>query len=248
MVTEEEWSGEVARSARFRLISPIIALGAFALIFVPCMMAGQAVASGIYADLVAVGILMALMLPLAFVLVAMGERNQRRTDEKVRNLNAELSSAVADAERLNTELSEAMSDADRQAGIRDAQVQRQRFESRLANALDIAEGEPEVSEVIERSFATVLPEGRPNVLADNSHAHPLHRMAAVVPRDSPPSCGVDSPDRCPATRRAQIQVFADSDHLERLPEAAQPPRGPPLGALRTGVDHGTHGGRDSRHG
>jgi len=158
MVTEEEWSGEVARSARFRLISPIIALGAFALIFVPCMMAGQAVASGIYADLVAVGILMALMLPLAFVLVVLGERNQRRTDEKVRNLNAELSSAVADADRLNIELSEAMSDADRQAEIRDAQVQRQRFESRLANALDMAEGEPEVIEVIERSFATVLPE------------------------------------------------------------------------------------------
>jgi len=46
MVTEDEWSGEVAKSARFRLISPIIALGAFALIFVPCMMAGQALASG----------------------------------------------------------------------------------------------------------------------------------------------------------------------------------------------------------
>ena len=152
MVTEEEWSGEVAKSARFRLISPIIALGAFGLIFVPCMMAGQALASGIYADLVAVGILMALMLPLAFVLVALGERQQRRTDEKVRKLNAELSSAVADAERLNGELSAAMSDADHQAQVRDAQVQRQRFESRLANALDMAEGEPEVIEVIERSF------------------------------------------------------------------------------------------------
>src|SRR5580704_5916628 len=138
MVTEDEWSGEVARSARFRLISPIIALGAFGLIFIPCMMAGQALASGIYADLVAVAILLGIMFPLAFVLVVMGEKNQRRTDEKVRKLNAELS--------------EAMSDADRQAGIRDAQVQRQRFESRLANALDMAEGEPEVIEVIERSF------------------------------------------------------------------------------------------------
>ena len=77
---------------------------------------------------------MALMLPLAFVLVVFGERQQRRTDEKVRGLNIELSSAVADAERLNSELSAAMSDADHQAEIRDAQVQRQRFESRLANS------------------------------------------------------------------------------------------------------------------
>jgi diguanylate cyclase (GGDEF)-like protein len=223
MVTEDEWSGEVARSARFRLISPIIALGAFALIFVPCMMAGQALASGIYADLVAVAILMGIMLPLAFVLVALGERNQRRTDEKVRNLNAELSSAVA--ERLNIELSEAMSSADRQAEIRDAQVQRQRFESRLANALDMAEGEPEVIEVIERSFATVLPDAPAELLlADNSHAH-LHRMAAVGPEGQPPSCGVDSPDRCPAARRAQTQVFADSDHLDACPKLRNRPEG-----------------------
>ena len=240
MVTEEEWSGEVAQSARFRLISPIIALGAFALIFVPCMMAGQALASGIDADLVAVGILMAIMLPLAFVLVVFGERNQRRTDEKVRNLNIELSSAVADAERLNAELSAAMSDADQQAEIRDAQVQRQRFESRLANALDMAEGEPEVIEVIERSFATVLPDAPAELLlADNSHAH-LHRMAAVGPEGQPPSCGVDSPDRCPAARRAQIQEFTDSDHLDACPEAAQSARGPPVRRLRARVDHGPH--------
>ena len=185
MVTEDEWSGEVAKSARFRLISPIIALGAFGLIFIPCMMAGQALASGIYADLVAVGILLGIMFPLAFVLVVMGEKNQRRTDEKVRDLNAELSAAVADAERLNNELSEAMSDADRQAEIRDAQVQRQRFESRLANALDMAEGEPEVIEVIERSFATVLPDapGRTAPGRQQPRAPPPHG-GRRVPRGS----------------------------------------------------------------
>ena len=225
MVTEEEWSGEVARSARFRLVSPVIALGAFGLIFIPCMMAGQAVASGIYADLVSVGIIMGFMFPLAFVLVIFGERQQRRTDEKVRSLNAELSSAVADAARLNAELSDAMTDADRQAEIRDSQVQRQRFESRLANALDMAEGEPEVIEVIERSFSSVLPEAPVELLlADNSHAH-LHRMAAVGPDGKPPCCGVDSPDRCPAARRAQIQEFSDSDHLDACPKLRNRPEG-----------------------
>ena len=233
MVTEEEWSGEVAKSKRFRLISPVIALGAFALIFVPCMMAGQAIASGIYADLVSVGIIMALMLPLAFVLVVFGERRQRRTDEKVR--------------RLNDELTEAIAAADRQAVIRDAQVQRQRFESRLANALDMAEGEPEVIDVIERSFGTVLPDAPAELLlADNSHAH-LQRMAAVGPDGEPPSCGVDSPDRCPAARRAQIQVFADSDDLDACPKLRNRPRRSPLGPLRARVDHGAHRRRDPCH-
>ena len=205
-------------------ISPVIALGAFALIFVPCMMAGQALASGVYADLVAVGILMAIMFPLAFVLVAFGERNQRRTDEKVRNLNIELSSAVADAERLNSELSAAMSDADLQAEIRDAQVQRQRFESRLANVLDMAEGEPEVIEVIERSFATVLPEAPAELLlADNSHAH-LHRMAAVGPDEQPPSCGVDSPDRCPAALGPRYRSSRTATTWTPVPSCATAPK------------------------
>lgn len=225
MVTEEEWSGEVARSARFRLISPVIAIGAFGLIFVPCMMAGQALASGIDADLISVAIIMSFMFPLAFVLVVLGERQQRRTDEKVRSLNAELSSAVADAERLNGELSSAMAEADRQTEIRDSQAQRQRFESRLANALDMAEGEPEVIEVIERSFSSVLPDAPVELLlADNSHAH-LHRMAAVGPDGQPPGCGVDSPDRCPAARRAQVQEFSDSDRLDACPKLRNRPEG-----------------------
>jgi diguanylate cyclase (GGDEF)-like protein len=232
MVTEEEWSGEVARSARFRLLSPVIALGAFGLIFIPCMMAGDALASGIWADLVSVGIIMAFMFPLAFVLVVLGERQQRRTDEKVRNLNVELSTAVAEADRqaeirdrLNAELSAAIASADNEAKVRDSQVQRQHFESRLANALDMAEGEPEVIDVIERSFTSVLAEAPVELLlADNSHAH-LHRMAAVGPEGEPPCCGVDSPDRCPAARRAQIQTFSDSDDLDACPKLRNRPQG-----------------------
>ncbi len=211
MVTEEEWSGEVARSKRFRLLSPIIALGAFALIFVPCMVAGNAIASGFASYLVSVGLLLAVMLPLAFVLVILGERQQRLTDAKIKH--------------LNTELTEAIASADHEAVIRDSQVQRQRFESRLANALDMAEGEPEVIDVIERSFTAVLPDAPAELLlADNSHAH-LVRMAAVGPEGEPPSCGVDSPDRCPAARRAQVQVFADSDDLDACPKLRNRPQG-----------------------
>ncbi len=211
MVTEEEWSGEVAKSKRFRLLSPIIALGAFGLVFVPCMAAGNAIASGFAAYLVSVGLVLAIMFPIAFVLVIFGERRQRVTDEKVRN--------------LNTELTEAIAAADREAVVRDSQVQRQRFESRLANALDMAEGEPEVIDVIERSFSAVLPDAPAELLlADNSHAH-LVRMAAVGPDGEPPSCGVDSPDRCPAARRAQIQAFPDSDDLDACPKLRNRPQG-----------------------
>ena len=40
-------------------------------------------------------------------------------------------------------------------------------------------------------------------------------------------CGVDSPDRCPAARRAQVQQFANSDDLDACPKL----RGRPAGAV-----------------
>ncbi len=232
MVTEEEWQGEIARSDRLRWVSVGIGLLVFAVICVPCIMAGQALASGFEADLISVAILIGVILPISTGLLVMSQRQQRRTDEKVRDLNGELSLAAAEAVRqaeirdqLNAELSAAIASADNEAKIRDSQVQRQRFESRLANALDMAEGEPEVIDVIERSFGTVLP-GAPVelLLADNSHAH-LHRMAAVGPDGEPPSCGVDSPDRCPAARRAQIQTFSDSHDLDACPKLRNRPQG-----------------------
>ena len=211
MVTEEEWAGEIARTNRLRWVSVAVGVAAFALIIIPCIMAGQALASGFSADLVSAGILMVVILPMATGMLMLSERQQRRADEKVRGLNAELSTAIADA--------------DRQAEVRDSQVQRQRFESRLANALDMAEGEPEVIDVIERSFTSVLPEAPVELLlADNSHAH-LHRMAAVGPNGEPPSCAVDSPDRCPAARRAQVQEFPDSDDLDACPKLRNRPQG-----------------------
>lgn len=108
-----------------------------------------------------------------------------------------------------------------------AQARRQEFESRLANALDMAEGEHEVIDVIERSFSTTVPDFPIELLlADNSHAH-LTRTASASPTGSPPGCTVDSPDHCPAARRAQVQKFANSDDLDACPKL----RGRPDGAL-----------------
>jgi diguanylate cyclase (GGDEF)-like protein len=211
MVTEEEWTGEIRRTDRLRWISLIGGLIVVALIFVPCIMVGEAVASGFTADLVAAGLMLLILGPMSAALIFVAARQQAKTDAKLHGLTAELSEAVANA--------------DRQAEIRDAQVQRQRFESRLANALDMAEGEPEVIDVIERSFSQILPDAPVELLlADNSHAH-LHRMAAVGPNGEPPCCAVDSPDRCPAARRAQIQAFSDSDNLDACPKLRNRPQG-----------------------
>ena len=102
----------------------------------------------------------------------------------------------------------------------------QRFESCLANALDMADSEMEVLGVIERSFASTLPDSPIELLlADNSHAH-MHRMATASPTGDPPGCLVDSPDHCPAARRAQVQHFTDSEALDACPKLWGRPNGP----------------------
>jgi diguanylate cyclase (GGDEF)-like protein len=91
----------------------------------------------------------------------------------------------------------------------------------------MAEDEAEVIDVIERSLAATLPESPAELLlADNSHAH-LLRMASASPTGDPPGCNVTSPDHCPAARRAQVQRFANSDHLDACPKL----RGRRAGAL-----------------
>jgi diguanylate cyclase (GGDEF)-like protein len=102
----------------------------------------------------------------------------------------------------------------------------QRFESRLANALDMADGEAEVLAVVERSFTTTVPESSIELLlADNSHAH-LHRVASASPTGEPPGCSVESPDHCPAARRAQVQHFDDSEALDACPKLRGRSNGP----------------------
>jgi len=46
----------------------------------------------------------------------------------------------------------------------------------------------------------------------------LRRLATASPTGSPPGCSVDSPDHCPAARRAQVQHFPDSEALDSCPK------------------------------
>ena len=117
---------------------------------------------------------------------------------------------------------QAMSTLERQ--LKDA-VRSSEHERRLANALEMAEGEPEVLEVVERAFAaTAASVPIELLLADNSHAH-LSRMATSSPTGEPPNCSVDSPDQCPAARRAQVQRFSDSEALDACPKLRARPQG-----------------------
>jgi diguanylate cyclase (GGDEF)-like protein len=211
MVTEEEWVGELEKANKMRIVLPAAGLLAMGLLVIPAIAAGDAVSNGILHFVTTIGVLLFLLIPEVVLLVGLSDRQARVGNEKLKELTAELTDAIEAG--------------DRQAVIRDAQAQRQRFESRLANALDMAEGEPEVIDVIERSFAAVLPDAPAELLlADNSHAH-LLRMAGVGPEGKPPCCSVDSPDRCPAARRAQMQVFSDSDALDACPKLRNRPEG-----------------------
>jgi len=204
VVSEAEWDEAQARNARYRLLSAAVGMVALAALSIPAMALGARIGSGVLRYVESAGILLAFLTPIMWVLVGATAREQHRTDEKVRALTHELAGALAAA--------------DREAADREVQVRRQRFESRLANALDMAEGEPEVIDVIERSFVAVLPSAPVELLlADNSHAH-LLRMASASPTGSPPGCAVDSPDHCPAARRAQVQRFGDSDELDACPK------------------------------
>ncbi|HEX4865003.1 MAG TPA: GGDEF domain-containing protein, partial [Acidimicrobiales bacterium] len=177
----------------------------------PCMLFGFAVGNGFNRYLISTAALIGLNLPVVAVILRITNARQAESDSMVRALTRQLTGAL-DA-------------ADAEAAKRTLQVNRQRFESRLANALDMAEGEAEVIEVIERSFEKVMGDSPVELLlADNSHAH-LLRMASSSPTGEPPGCGVDSPDRCPAARRAQVQRFSDSGDLDACPKLRNRPQG-----------------------
>jgi diguanylate cyclase (GGDEF)-like protein len=211
MVTEAEWDEAQASVGRLRALTGIFGCFGGMVLVIPAMALGNTLGTGLTRYLLAGGFMGLILAPLVVAMVVANDRRQQQADGKVRE--------------LTHQLSEAALLADREAAERGAQVRSQKFESRLANALDMAEGEPEVIEVIERSFASMLPESPVELLlADNSHAH-LLRMATASPTGAAPGCCVDSPDHCPAARRAQVQRFEDSDDLDACPKLRNRPEG-----------------------
>jgi diguanylate cyclase (GGDEF)-like protein len=127
--------------------------------------------------------------------------------------------------RREADLRAAVERADLESSHRQRQGRHQEFEARLLNALEMAEDEPEVLGVIHDAFAVTLPETPVELLlADNSHAH-LVSVATVEHDGHAPGCPVESPNQCPAARRAQLQRFPDSDALDACPKLRNRPNG-----------------------
>jgi diguanylate cyclase (GGDEF)-like protein len=189
-VTEDDWDAARSRNRRTAYLSCVIGVIVGPLIGVLAVYLTSLFATGGARYLVTGLWMAALVAPMAIVLSLRSVREQEKSDGVIAAL----------------------------AGQFESQARGQKFESRLANALDMAEGEPEVVQVIERSFSAIVPDAPIELLlADNSHAH-LLRMAFASPTGSPPACGVDSPDHCPAARRAQVQRFGDSEELDACPK------------------------------
>lgn len=107
----------------------------------------------------------------------------------------------------------------------DAEGRHRDLESKLADALEMADNESEALRVIERSFATVLPRDPIELLlADNSHAH-LTRRASTSPEGVAADCHVGSPQECPAARRARVHQFPDSEAINACPKLAEREQG-----------------------
>ena len=195
----------------FSLISATLGLVMLPLVALPALLLARATASGVALYPVAVGWIAVIFTPGTLYITRKNMRQQRRSDDVV----AVLARQSAEAARV----------ANDEAAKRELQAERQQFESRLSNALEMAEDEPEVVDVIERSFGAIVP-GSPVelLLADNSRAH-LSRMATASPTGEAPGCSVNSPDRCPAARRAQVQRFANSDDLDACPKLRDRPQG-----------------------
>jgi diguanylate cyclase (GGDEF)-like protein/PAS domain S-box-containing protein len=106
-----------------------------------------------------------------------------------------------------------------------AQLQRDGFASRLGEALEMADEEREVFNVVERA-ATDISEQTPMelLLSDSSRAH-LARVAAS-PAAEAPGCPVKSPFSCVAVRRGTAAVFESSESLNACPQLRGRPSGP----------------------
>jgi len=201
---ETRWSAARDRARRASGVYALVGSVGGALLVIPIALFASAVASGVWRYVVMSATALVLLAPGVYAMWRDTIRQQARSDDLAAELERQLTEAVRSAER--------------EAAERMVQVRRQEFETRLANALEMADDENEVLGAVEGALGATLPD-RPAelLLADNSHAH-LIRMAVATPTNEPPACPVDSPDRCPAARRAQVQQFADSDELDSCPK------------------------------
>ena len=208
-VTEDDWSAARSRNRRTAYLSCVVGVIVGPLIGVLAVYLTALVATG-GARYLVMGLWMAVLVaPMAIILSLRSVKEQERSDGVIATL----------------------------AGQFEVQARGQKFESRLANALDMAEGEPEVVQVIERSFSAIVPDAPIELLlADNSHAH-LLRMASASPTGSPPALRRRLADHCPAARGPRCSGSQTAKSSTPAPSSGDDPRGH-VGDVCAGLDHG----------
>jgi diguanylate cyclase (GGDEF)-like protein len=200
---EREWQDARVRADRFSLAAAAIGTLFIPALCIPAAVAAGAVASGFARDLATAGFFVLICAPFVFLLSRSQVSRSEQTNDAMAALQTELRDAVAEAEAVSHR--------------RELEVQHQEFQARLTNALEMATDEGDVLTVVEQTLRVILPESPVELLlADNSHAH-LLRLATASPTGEPPGCGVESPDQCPATRRAQTHRFRSSEDFDACP-------------------------------
>ncbi|MBX3354306.1 MAG: diguanylate cyclase [Phycisphaeraceae bacterium] len=103
---------------------------------------------------------------------------------------------------------------------------RQDFQSRIADAFNMATDEESAFHLMEQVVSSVLPDTPTEMLlADSSRAH-FNRVASTEGTSSEePMCSVRAPSLCPAVRRGVPLSFEDSDAFDACPHLRGRPGG-----------------------
>lgn len=209
--TEHDWYRARKRMRRLGTESAAIAVFLITAVSLVASYVAVNVASGLARCLVTGSLTLAAAVPLTGLVWYRIDRQQRLSNTLMKTLRRQLKAAIDEVEL--------------ESGRRTEQVRQQEFERRLAAALEMADDEDRVVVVVEHALGQIAPDAASELLlADNSHAH-LKPVASVTLDARAPGCAVESPERCPAARRSQVQRFADSDALDACPYLRGRPQG-----------------------
>lgn len=130
-------------------------------------------------------------------------RYERRTSGEVGAIGASLNAMAESLERTLTKM--------RSDSVHD------KFSKQLAEALEIADTEPDIARIIARAMRAISSEHPMELLLTDGDGVRLRR-AAENPDSGPPACTVDVLARCPAVRRGSTARYPDSERLNACPQ------------------------------
>jgi len=108
-------------------------------------------------------------------------------------------------------------DVARRDAVQARTTRRNEFEGRLQRALEMANTEEPVFDLVTRALGDAAPDVRAELLlADSSKAH-FRQVLVSPPTSEEAGCAVVFPDDCPAANRGQSMVFPESTAIDACP-------------------------------